>query len=127
VGALARHRDVHTTFASRLASRAALHLDLLERPGRSGLSRSVKSGSSGQGGGNGMAIDETSVKVRVVTIGGVLVGRMRKGKGIRTLDALNLKGDFFALTDIEDEAGNTEPNRFMAINKSQVISLEEVS
>ena len=74
-----------------------------------------------------MAIDETSVRVRVVTIGGALVGRMRKGKGIRTLDALNLKGDFFALTDLEDEAGNAEPNRFMAINKSQVISLEEIN
>jgi len=74
-----------------------------------------------------MAIDETSVRVRVVTIGGALVGRMRKGKGIRTLDALNLKGDFFALTDLEDETGHVEPNRFMAINKSQVISLEEIN
>ncbi len=74
-----------------------------------------------------MAIDETSVKVRVVTIGGVLVGRMRKGRGIRTLDALNLKGDFFALTDIEDEAGRPEKDRFLAINKSQVVTLEELS
>ena len=46
-----------------------------------------------------MAIDETSVKVRVVTLAGVLVGRMSKPKNIRTLDALNLKGDFFALTE----------------------------
>ncbi len=74
-----------------------------------------------------MAIEETSVKVRVVTIGGVLVGRMRKGRGIRTLDALNLKGDFFALTDIEDETGRADKARFLAINKSQVVSLEELS
>lgn len=74
-----------------------------------------------------MGIDETSVKVRVVTMGGVLVGRMRKGKGIRTLDALNLKGDFFALTDIEEENGDGQRSSFMAINKSQVISLEELS
>ena len=74
-----------------------------------------------------MGIDETSVKVRVVTMGGVLVGRMRKGKGIRTLDALNLKGDFFALTDIEEENGDGQRSGFMAINKSQVISLEELS
>lgn len=74
-----------------------------------------------------MAIEETSVKVRVVTAGGVIVGRMRKGKGIRTLDALNLKADFFALTDIEDEAGQTGKCLFLAINKSQVVSVEELS
>ena len=73
-----------------------------------------------------MAIEEGSVKVRVVTIGGVLVGRMSKGKGIRTLDALNLKSDFFALTDVEDETGRADKNRFLAINKSQVVSVEEV-
>ncbi len=74
-----------------------------------------------------MAIEETSVKVRVVTIGGVLVGRMRKGRGIRTLDALNLKGEFFALTDIEDETGRPDKNRFLALNKSQVVSVEELT
>ena len=74
-----------------------------------------------------MAIEETSVKVRVVTVGGVLVGVMRKGRGIRTLDALNLKGDFFALTDIEDEAGRADQSRFLAINKSQVVSVEELT
>ncbi len=73
-----------------------------------------------------MAIEETSVKLRVVTIGGVVVGRMRKGKGIRTLDALNLKGEFFALTDIEDETGKADKSRFLAMNKSQVISVEEL-
>jgi len=56
-----------------------------------------------------------------------VVGRMRKGKGIRTLDALNLKADFFALTDIEDETGRTEKDRFLAMNKSQVISVEELA
>ncbi len=74
-----------------------------------------------------MAIEETSVKVRVVTVAGVLVGHMRKAKGVRTLDALNLKGEFFALTDVEDEAGRTDKSRFVAINKSQVVSVEELS
>ena len=50
-----------------------------------------------------MAIDETSVKVRVVTLAGALVGKMSKPKNIRTLDALNLKGDFFALTEASTE------------------------
>jgi hypothetical protein len=74
-----------------------------------------------------MAIDETSVKVRVVTMAGVLVGKMSKPRNIRTLDALNLKGDFFALIDasLEGEA-NPRPG-FLAINKRQVISLEEAS
>jgi hypothetical protein len=74
-----------------------------------------------------MAIDETSVKIRVVTLVGVLVGKMSKPKNIRTLDALNLKGDFFALTEATSEG---EPNArpcFLAVNKRQVISLEEVA
>ncbi|HTU03223.1 MAG TPA: hypothetical protein VMG58_15440 [Candidatus Sulfotelmatobacter sp.] len=74
-----------------------------------------------------MAIDETSVKVRVVTPAGVLIGKMSKPKNIRTLDALNLKGDFFALIDasVEGDAKAGRPG-FLAINKRQVISLEEV-
>ncbi len=74
-----------------------------------------------------MTIDETSVKVRVVTMAGVLVGKMSKPRNIRTLDALNLKGDFFALIDASVEG---EPNArpgFLAVNKRQVISLEEAS
>ena len=50
-----------------------------------------------------MPIDETSVKVKVVTLAGVLVGKMSKPKNIRTLDALNMKGDFFALTEASAE------------------------
>ncbi len=73
-----------------------------------------------------MATDETSVRVRVVTIGGVLVGRISKGKGVRLLDALNLKGDFFPLTEVEDDSGKGEKTRFVAINKSQVVSVEEI-
>ena len=74
-----------------------------------------------------MAIEESLVRVRVVTVRGVVVGVMRKGKGIRTLDALNLKADFFALTDVEDESGKPNKDRFVAVNKSQVVSVEEIS
>ena len=73
-----------------------------------------------------MALDETSVKVRVVTIAGVLVGKMSKPKNIRTLDALNLKGDFFALTDASAEGETISRPGFLAINKRQVISMEEI-
>ncbi len=73
-----------------------------------------------------MAIDETSVKVRLVTIAGVLIGKISKPKNVRTLDALNLKGDFFALTEAVTE-GETHPRPgFLAINKRQVISVEEI-
>jgi hypothetical protein len=72
-----------------------------------------------------MPIDETSVKVRVVTLAGVLVGKMSKPKNIRTLDALNLKGDFFALTEASTEGEGSSRQGFLAINKSQVISIEE--
>jgi hypothetical protein len=73
-----------------------------------------------------MAMEETSVKVRLVTVAGVLIGKMSKPKNIRTLDALNLKGDFFALTDAVTEGQTQSRSAFMAINKRQVISLEEV-
>jgi len=70
--------------------------------------------------------DDNSVKVKVVTLAGVLVGRMSKPKNIRTLDALNLKGDFFALTDAAAEGNLQDRRGFFAINKSQVISIEEL-
>lgn len=73
-----------------------------------------------------MAIDETSVKVRVVTVVGVLIGKMSKPRNIRTLDALNLKGDFFALTEAITEGETPSRPGFFAINKRQVISLEEI-
>ena len=73
-----------------------------------------------------MALDETSVRVRVITIGGALVGRMSKGKGVRLLDALNLKGDFVALTEIEDDQGHPIKGKFIALNKSQIVSVEEM-
>jgi hypothetical protein len=73
-----------------------------------------------------MAIEETSVKVRVVTIAGALIGKMSKPKNIRTLDALNLKGDFFALTEATAEGDTQAHSGFLAINNRQVISLEEV-
>jgi hypothetical protein len=73
-----------------------------------------------------MPIDETSVKVRVVTLAGVLVGKMSKPKNIRTLDALNMKGDFFALTEASAEGEDSSRQGFLAINKCQVISMEEI-
>lgn len=74
-----------------------------------------------------MALEETSVKVKVITLAGTITGKMSKPKNVRTLDALNLKGDFFAMTDVvlESEAGVVKP--FMAINKRHVISLEELT
>jgi hypothetical protein len=74
-----------------------------------------------------MALDETSVKVRVVTIAGVLIGKMSKPKNVRTLDALNLKGEFFALIDGTVEGAAQSRPGFLAINKRQVISLEEIA
>jgi hypothetical protein len=73
-----------------------------------------------------MPIDETSVKVRVVTLAGALIGKMSKPKNIRTLDALNLKGDFFALTEAMPEGETAASSGFLAINKRQLISLEEI-
>jgi hypothetical protein len=73
-----------------------------------------------------MLRDYNSVKVKVVTLGGVLIGRMSKPKNIRTLDALNLKGDFFALTEATAEGNPQNRRGFFAINKQQVISIEEL-
>jgi len=73
-----------------------------------------------------MAIEETSVKVRVVTPGGTLIGTMTKAKNIRTLDALNLKSDFFALTEAKKEGETQSRPAFMAVNRRQVIYVEEI-
>jgi len=54
------------------------------------------------------------------------VGRISKGKGVRLLDALNLKGDFVAVTEVEDDHGTVDKSRFLAINKSQIVSVEEM-
>jgi hypothetical protein len=74
-----------------------------------------------------MPIDETSVRVRVVTLAGALIGKMSKPKNIRTLDALNLKGDFFALTEAVPEGEPNAKTSFLAINKRQIISMEELT
>ena len=71
-------------------------------------------------------MDGNSIKVKVVTLAGVLIGRMSKPKNIRTLDALNLKGDFFALTEATAEGNAQDRRSFFAINKHQVISVEEL-
>ena len=73
-----------------------------------------------------MPNDETSGKGKVVTLAGVLIGKMSKPRNIRTLDALNLKGDFFALTDAATETEGQGRPGFLAVNKHQVISLEEI-
>lgn len=73
-----------------------------------------------------MPIEETSVKVRVVTLAGALIGKMSKPKNIRTLDALNLKGDFFALIEAVPEGEPGGRSGFLAINKRQIISMEEL-
>jgi hypothetical protein len=73
-----------------------------------------------------MPSDDTSVKVKIVTLAGVLIGKMSKPKNIRTLDALNLKGDFFALTEAATEGDGPGRQCFLAVNKHQVISLEEI-
>ena len=75
-----------------------------------------------------MANDETTwVKVKLVTTGGTLVGKMSKPRNIRTLDALNLKPDFLALTEATREGDPQSRPTFMAVNRRLVISVEEVS
>ena len=73
-----------------------------------------------------MATDETWVKVRVVTVGGALVGTMTKPRNIRTLDALNLKPDFFALNEATKEGDPQSRPGFMAVNRRLVLYVEEL-
>lgn len=75
-----------------------------------------------------MAYDETTwIKVKLVTLGCTLVGTMTKPRNIRTLDALNLKPDFLALTDATKEGDPQSRPTFMAVNRRLVIYVEEVS
>jgi len=74
-------------------------------------------------------VGKSSTAVRLYLPSFTLTGQMQCAKGKRVWDVLNLGMRFLPLTDVEiyPSAGSSESGvSFIAVNKSQVLSLEEL-
>lgn len=74
-------------------------------------------------------IEKRSIKVRVTTTRNVIYGSLSKTESARTLDLLNSKERFIALTDavVYDRVhSEKEDAKFVAINTNNIVSVEEM-
>ena len=73
-------------------------------------------------------VSKTPVAVKIYLPFYVLTGYMHCAKGERTSDVMNLPPRFFPLTNVKISlsAGNSESVSFVAVNKGQIILLEEL-
>lgn len=74
-------------------------------------------------------IERDNIKVRVTTTRNVIYGTMTKTENARTLDLLNSKEKFVALTDAvvyDREHSEKHEKKFVAINTSNIVSVEEI-
>ena len=74
-------------------------------------------------------IEKGSVKVRITTTRNVVYGTLSKLGTSRTLDFLNSKEKFVALTDavvFDADDAEKQEKKFVAINISNIVSVEEL-
>lgn len=74
-------------------------------------------------------IERGNVKVRVTTTRNVIYGTLSKTENSRTLDLLNSKERFVALTDAvvyDREHSEKHEKKFVAINTNNIVSVEEI-
>lgn len=74
-------------------------------------------------------IEKGTIKVRVTTTRNVIYGTLSKTENSRTLDLLNNKERFIALTDAvvyDREHSEKEEIKFVAINTNNIVSVEEM-
>jgi hypothetical protein len=71
-------------------------------------------------------IEKTRIMVRVTTIKNVIEGYLCKTENSRTLDILNSKDKFIAITDAKVRDGDTEERKFVAVNIANVVTVEEM-
>ena len=75
------------------------------------------------------AIEKGSIEVRLTTIRNVVYGTLTRPAHIRTLDLLNSKDKFIALTDavvFDGEERERQEKKFVAVNVSNIVSVEEM-
>jgi len=71
-------------------------------------------------------IEKTRILVRVTTAMNVIEGYLNKTEKSRTLDILNSKDKFIAITDARVHNGDIRERKFVAINIVNVITVEEI-
>ena len=74
-------------------------------------------------------IEKGNVEVRVTTTRNVIYGTLSKAQSSRTLDLLNSKERFIALSDatvFDGEHSEKQEKKFVAINTSNIVSVEEI-
>lgn len=71
-------------------------------------------------------IEKTRIMVRVTTIKNVIEGYLNKTESSRTLDILNSKDKFIAITDAKVCNGDCTERKFVAVNMVNVVTVEEM-
>jgi len=72
-------------------------------------------------------IEQTRIMVRVTTSMNIIEGYLNKTEKSRTLDILNSKDKFMAITDAKVlNDGNTKQRKFVAVNMGNIITVEEI-
>lgn len=72
-------------------------------------------------------IEKTRIMVRVTTSMNIIEGYLNKTEKSRTLDILNSKDKFMAITDAKVlNDGNTKQRKFVAVNMGNIITVEEI-
>lgn len=71
-------------------------------------------------------LEKTRIMVRVTTIKNVIEGYLNKTESSRTLDILDSKDRFVAITDAKVTNGDTVERKFVAVNIANVVTVEEL-
>lgn len=71
-------------------------------------------------------IEKSKVKIRVTTTNNVIEGYLNKAENFRTLDLLNSKDKFIAMTEATVCNGDCKSRKFVAINVANIVSVEEI-
>lgn len=75
------------------------------------------------------AIERGSIQVRLTTTRNVIYGTIAMPAGSRTLDLLNSKEKFIALTEalvFDGEQAAGQDKKFVAVNIENIVSVEEM-
>lgn len=71
-------------------------------------------------------IEKTRIMVRVTTAKNIIEGYLNKTEKSRTLDILNSKDKFIAITDAKVINGEIKERTFVAVNMGNIITVEEI-
>ena len=74
-------------------------------------------------------IEKSRIKVRITTTRNIVYGDLCKAENFRTLDLLNSKEKFIALTDAlvyDENYSEKHRKKFVAVNTNNIVSVEEM-